>query len=275
MSGGFFPSRGFKSAFRPTFGFKRSDGFFAGYPVSASPWDALRSGGGATLMTAMGLPAGTVPNGMWLIESAGAADDRIADNDLSPTTIVAVSDSKLGGPCAEWDGGSTDNLSAASSAVFDVTTESVAVLWVGLVTSAPAATRNMLQKRDTTDGFQLRVEATNNVRMVNIDDSASSTALTTAGTYADGNAFVAMGGLDLTRTNETFVVTDREARVETDKGSVANLTSTATFGLGTGGGIFSAPMRVRLVAIWIGAGAEQFGASAQTYLQTLKAYLRI
>lgn len=264
-------------------GFLRNEGFLSAdddyrrfFPEARGrldPWTLLRSGG-AALMTAMGLPGGTAPTSMWILDSATSISDLVGSNTLTGTSLAAATDSKLGGACLEWDNNSADLAEVASDATFDVALTSVAILWVGLFTSAPGATRNVVAKRNATDGYQIRLESGVNLRANAVDASAVNNAVTTLGTYADGNAICCMGGYDASVTaGEVFIVTDREARVQADNTVVASLTTTAKFGLGVGGGANSAPMHVRLCAIWMGAGAEQ--GFSRAHMQALRAYLGI
>ncbi len=240
---------------------------------AASPWATLTSG--AALMSAMGINQNVVtPDGMWLFETnpAAATDIGSGGNNLVGTNLSAVTQAKLGGTCLRWDAGTTDHMSASSSAALDITTGSVAVLWIGLMLSVPG-TRVLAAKINAAPvGWQFECVSGDFLRVNANDGTLNQTLLSNGTTYGDGNAFIAMAGLDKTKVNEFFVVSDREARKEANS-TLGSLTNDGPFRVGTSPATVGGNFDCRLCAVWTGAGAEQ--GFTQTHMTNLKNYLGI
>ncbi len=235
-------------------------------------WAVIRTGGGAALMSAMGLTGQQAPAALYLFEtSTTVGTDRVGSATLSGSGLTAVVDSKLGGTCLQWDASSTDEMIAANSTPLNVTTGGVAVLVVTALTAVPGGTQCIAGKLSGSDtGYALNVTA-GGALLFDCRQVSSETRTSAATTYANGNAFVAIGGVDRARTNEIFVVSDREARVEANL-TLATLTTTAAFAVGRSGNNTAAAQHCRLVAVWTTLPATTF---TQAHCQTLKSYLGI
>jgi hypothetical protein len=262
------------------YGVPPEDAFFpspAGV-AAVNPWAALAAGGGAALMTALGLTGEQVPASMYIFgDSATVGTDLQGANTLAGTGLAIVSEAKLGGDALEWTDNSSDAMAAASAGVFDATT-AIAILMAGVVVGGnPAADRSLASKREAagggSDGYVPTLRSTGGIRMTVDGETGTINASSTDVSFGDGNSWVAIFGCDPARANEVFVVSNREARVEANNTN-ASLTSTSTFGVGkcTGASLNSAGFRCRLLAVWTTLPATTF---AQSHCAALKTYLGI
>ncbi len=239
--------------------------------------DAIRAGGGPALMAAMGLAGQQAPTGLWLLESATSNADLSGGgftltND--GTSVTLVSDAALGGSVCQFDDLTSDRMRASASTVMQVTTGSFAFLWVGRIVTDSAFTRVMGGKHTGSAGYEFRALSGGNIQCSfqdgvggNVQNSSSDT------TYEDGNSFVACLGLDNGQALEAFVISNREARKELDKGALGSLTNASVFGIGQSGNGNAVGANVELVAFW--NGTLPATALNQTHMSNLKTFLGI
>lgn len=245
--------------------------------ATADPWAAIRDAAspGAELMIALGLTGEQAPASLWFFETSNTVGtDKVGAVNLAGTGLTATTDAKLGGTCIQWDSETTDTMAASANTVYDRTTGAVAMLWVGVITSAPVGAAYLCGKRTfASSGYTLRASSTGALNSNLRAGATQSDLATSLLTYNDGNAIVAMFGRDTGRANENFVVTDREARAEANFDIGNDMTNTNLFAFGTSGAsLNSAGQHVRLGAIWTTLPATTI---SRTHCQNLKTYLGI
>lgn len=249
-------------------------------PIAADPFQGDRAVPGivypetpAALVAMMGYA--TAPTSMWrFTQVSGNASDLAASATLTPTNTPTQGgyDSALRSVVLDTAAASTQQMAAADNTVLDITTGSVAYLWIGRVTANPAASSTLMSKMTAAnaDGVSLIVRTSGALRGLLVDGGATDTESTTGTTYGGGSPFIAL--MVVNRTADNLQI---HSSLESSAGqaiAATSLTNTATFTVGAGASGNSPAAKCALAAVWSGAGAEGLGA---THVAALKAAMRM
>lgn len=225
---------------------------------------------GIALAAAMGFA--NSPTSYWHFKAtAGIESDLVGSNDLTPTNTPTqgVDSTPLDSKTVQFTGDSTEAMEASGSGVLDITTGSVAVLWVGIL--AGPVRNSIMGKRQNvgnTAGYELALNASSQIAF-EVDDDP--------GFQSEGVAMslavpVAILGVYDTNADSHKVHVWVGGTVTSSTGATASLgdvTNTVKFAVGDVGITRGAAgANCVVAAVWIDAAAEGLVAQNLTNLMT-------